>query len=501
MRAAILAVGSELLGTERLDTNSLRLTAVLERHGVELRAKGVVGDSEEEIAAAVRDLLARADLLLVTGGLGPTSDDVTREAVAAALGRELRLDEEVLAGIERRFASFGWKMPAVNRRQAQVIAGAEVLANPRGTAPGLLLAEAGAHLFLFPGVPSELDGLIASHLEPWLAARSGGAGRETVVLKVACVAESVVEERVAPAYAEFGREAITLLAHPGEVRVMATAAGLPAERRARLDAMAARLAELVGDALFTSDPAAGLEDVVGALLRAAGLTLVAAESCTGGLFAERVTRVAGSSDYFLGGAVTYSNQLKSALLGVPEALIDAHGAVSEPVARAMAEGARARFGGDFGIGITGVAGPGGGSEAKPVGTVHIALAGPGPAGAAGTPPTGAAGAGPTGAAPAGATGAGAGDSTPAGAPPVLLVEHRQARFPGDRDRIRWQASQVALEMLRRRLLAVGRERGAAAVAVEAPVPAERREGTPGREETPRSAERGSESPVPAERRA
>jgi nicotinamide-nucleotide amidase len=445
MRAGILAVGSELLGTERLDTNSLRLTAVLDRHGVELRGKAVVGDSEEEIAAEVAALLRRVDLLLVTGGLGPTSDDVTREAVAAALGRELRLDDEVLAGIERRFASFGWKMPAVNRRQALVIGGAEVLANPRGTAPGLRLEEGGAHIFLFPGVPAELDGLIAAELEPWLAARSGGGGRETAVLKAACVAESVVEERVAPAYGEFGREAITILAHPGEVRLLATAAGPPAERRARLQAMVKRLGELIGDALYTTDPAASLESVVGDLLRAAGQTLVAAESCTGGLLAERLTRIAGSSDYFLGGAVTYSNRLKSALLGVPEELLALHGAVSEPVARAMAEGVRARFGGDFGVAITGVAGPGGGSDAKPVGTVHVALAGPGPGGSA---------------APSGENASGRPSRSEDGAPdPGIsgpLVEHRQVRFPGDRERIRWQASQLALEMLRRRLLALAR---------------------------------------------
>jgi nicotinamide-nucleotide amidase len=424
MRAAILAVGSELLGTERLDTNSLRLTRVLERYGVDLLRKAVVGDSEQEIATEVRALLPRLDLLLVTGGLGPTSDDVTREAVAAAVGRELRLDAGVMAAIERRFAGHGWKMPEVNRRQAQVIAGAEVLANPRGTAPGMRLEKLGAHIFLFPGVPAELDGLIASHLEPWLAARSGGEGREMAVLKVACVAESVIEERVAPAYAEFGREAITILAHPGEVHLQVTAAGLAAQRQARLAAMVTRLGGLVGDGLFTTDAAVDLESVVGRLLRASGLTVVAAESCTGGLLAERLTRIPGSSDYFLGGVVSYTNQLKTALLGVREDLLAAHGAVSEPVARAMAEGVRQRLGGDLGVGITGIAGPGGGSEAKPVGTVHVAIAGPAPKGTAGA----------------------------AGEPEF---EHRRVRFPGERERVRWQASQLALEMLRRRLLALG----------------------------------------------
>jgi nicotinamide-nucleotide amidase len=416
MKAAILAVGSELLGTERLDTNSLRLTGALLRHGVELRRKSVVGDDEAEIAAELRNLLQGLDLVLVTGGLGPTADDVTREAVAAALARSLAVDAEVLATIERRFQKLGWKMPAVNRRQAQVVAGAEVLANPRGSAPGMLLAAGEATIFLFPGVPGELEGMIAQHLEPWLAARSGGASRETAVLKVAGLPESMVEERIAPAYDEFGRQAITILAQPSDVRLLVSATGPPAERQARLQAMTARLAALVGDAVYARREEDTLESVVGGLLRAAGATVAVAESCTGGLLGERLTRVAGSSAYFLGGAITYHDRLKVEMLGVPVALLAAHGAVSEPVARAMAAGVRARLGSDYGAAITGVAGPEGGSDAKPVGTVHLALAGP-----------------------------------PAADRPE--VEHRQLRLPGDRQRIRWQASQLALDMLRRRLLA------------------------------------------------
>ncbi|HEY4595551.1 MAG TPA: competence/damage-inducible protein A, partial [Thermoanaerobaculia bacterium] len=215
MKAAILAVGSELLGTDRLDTNSLALTALLDRYGAELRRKAVIGDSEDEIAAELRTLLPRVDLILITGGLGPTADDVTREAVAAALGRGLHLDAEVLASLERRFQSLGWKMPEVNRRQAWVVDGAEVLPNGRGTAPGMRVESDGCALFLFPGVPTELEGLMASALEPWLAERSGGIARETAVLKIAGLPESVVEERIAPAYEEFGREAITILASAG----------------------------------------------------------------------------------------------------------------------------------------------------------------------------------------------------------------------------------------------------------------------------------------------
>jgi nicotinamide-nucleotide amidase len=419
MKAAILAVGSELLGIDRLDTNSLHITKVLERYGVELRAKGVAGDSVEEVAAALRGALEKHDLVLVTGGLGPTADDVTREAAAAALGCGMHDDAAVAETIAERFRAHGMRMPEINRRQAMILDGAEVLANPRGTAPGQRATAAnGSTLFLFPGVPTELYGMLDVYLEPWLAERSGGIGRETATLKVACMGESAVEERVSPAYDEFGRESITILASPSDVRLRATAEGPEAERWNRLAAMTSRLAELAGDAVYAFSEEDTLEMVVGKLLREAGRTLTTAESCTGGLVAERLTRVPGSSDYFLGGAVTYTNQLKMQLLGVPEALLAEHGAVSEPVARAMAEGVRRVLGSDYGIGITGVAGPGGGSEAKPVGTVHIALAGPRYGGE------------------------------------ELETEHRKARFPGDRERVRLHSSQLALEMLRRRLLGI-----------------------------------------------
>jgi nicotinamide-nucleotide amidase len=425
MRAAILAVGSELLGTDRLDTNSLRLTAVLDRHGVELAKKSVAGDSEEEIADELRHLLDRVDLVLVTGGLGPTADDVTREATALALGRTLEFDESVLARIEKRFRDHGIVMPSVNRKQAQVLSGAELIPNRRGTAPGMRLDVAnggdGKTVFLFPGVPKELEGMVESDLEPWLAERSGGTAREHALLKVACLPESAVEERILPAYEEFGREWITILASAGDIRLQVTAAGAEAERRERLAAMKARLRELVGDAVYSEQEEETLEVVAGALLKEAGATLTVAESCTGGLVGERLTRVPGSSEYFLGGVIVYTNELKSQLLGIPAALIAEHGAVSEPVARAMAESVLRTLGSDYGIGITGVAGPGGGSEAKPVGTVHIALAGPG--------------------------------TREEAEQEGLETTHRQIRFPGDRERVRWFSSQLALDLLRRRLLA------------------------------------------------
>lgn len=413
MNAAILAVGSELLGTDRLDTNSLQLTAVLEHHGVHLVEKGVVGDDEAAIAGRVTELLARVDLVLVTGGLGPTADDVTREATAAALGRTLAQDDDVLATLEARFRAFNRRMAEVNRRQALVPAGAVVIKNPRGTAPGLrLTADAGGTVFLFPGVPVELEGMITSDLVPWLAARCGGAARESVHLKVACVPESELEERITPAYAEFGRENISVLARPGEVLVRATAGGAEADRRARLAAMAARLTALIGPEIFSHAADGTLEGVVVELLAGRSETVAVAESCTGGLIAERITRVAGSSEVFPGGVVSYSNAVKTALLGVPAAQLEQHGAVSEEVARAMAAGVRSRLGSDWGVAVTGIAGPGGGSAEKPVGLVHLAWAAP--------------------------------DGT---------VDHGTFRFPGLRLQNRELASQVALEGLRRRLLA------------------------------------------------
>jgi nicotinamide-nucleotide amidase len=413
MKAAIIAVGSELLGTDRLDTNSLKLTAVLESHGVELIGKSVFGDDEPLLAGELARRLAQVDLVLVTGGLGPTADDITRAATARALGRTVRMDPALEAAIRARFEGMGITMPEVNRRQAEVIDGATVLDNPRGTAPGLRLEEDGATVFLFPGVPRELEGMIEADLRPWLAARSGGAAREQRALKVACVPESTLEEWVAPAYGEFGRETITVLAKPGEIELRFWATGNAAARAARLDEVEARLRELVGPAIYAVGSEATLETTVGELLRAAGRTVATAESCTGGLVAERLTRVAGSSDYFLGGAVTYSNQLKSALLGVDPELIESRGAVSEGVARAMAAGGRRALGADYCIALTGIAGPGGGSSDKPVGTVHIVVAGPTEGEAV----------------------------------------HRRICYPGGRDGIRQLSSQVGLEMLRRQLLA------------------------------------------------
>lgn len=416
--AAILAIGSELLGTHRLDTNSLLLAGVLERFGVELVVKSVVGDDETALDMEMGRRLEQVDLLITTGGLGPTADDRTRASAARALGRSVAIDETQVERIRGLFRSFGREMPEVNRRQGEVIEGAEILVNGRGTAPGQRLehrrADGGSTMvFLLPGPPRELKGMIADHLEPFLAERQGEAASEGVerrVVKVASLAESDVEQRIAPVYERFGHDAIAVLASPGEIRVEALARGAVDGRRAILDAMAADLRRTIGSAVFTDREEVDLETATGEALVAAGLAVVTAESCTGGWLAQRLTRVAGSSAFFLGGAVTYSNELKSELLGVDPELIESRGAVSEEVARAMASGALERLGGDLAVGITGVAGPGGGTEEKPVGTVHMALAGPD------------------------------------------RVDHWLLRFPGDRERVRRMTTQVALDQLRRRAL-------------------------------------------------
>ena len=412
MKAAILAIGSELLGPERLDTNSLRLTAALERWGIELVGKAIVGDDEDRIADEIRRVVGDVDLLIVGGGLGPNADDITRPSVAKALGRTITIDEARVEKLRQRYKGFGRPMPEVNRRQAEVIDGATVLENPQGSAPAQRLEADGTTIFLFPAVPGELTALIDSELLPWLTQQLGdpeGSGRslERTVFKIAARAESEIEELLAPFYERFGRRGMSILASTGEIQIHLAD---PEKASDRLAARRRHLHELLGDRIFTDRAEDTLEEAVGRLLRENGRTITTAESCTGGLVAQMLTRISGSSAYFLGGVVSYTNELKSELLGVEPALFESHGAVSEPVARAMAEGVRERTGSDHGIGITGVAGPTGGTPEKPVGTVHIAVAGP--------------------------------DGT----------DHRRARFPGDRERVRLCCARLALEMLRRQIL-------------------------------------------------
>ncbi len=368
--ASILAVGSELLGTTRLDTNSLYLTGRLEALGISVVRKACVGDGWGDLLAEIPLALSRAPLLVVTGGLGPTDDDRTKEAVAKVFGRALVRDEALLLGLRERFRRRGFEMPKVNEKQADVIEGAVILANTRGSAPGFLVA-AGGTVVLLPGVPHEMKAMWVDAVEPLLA-RGGAPGLHRRTLKIAAVPESVVETLVKPVYAAYPEVPFTILAAPGEVQLQFAARGTPEEATRVLDRIESDFHKALAGEIFGRDEDT-LEEVAGKLLRAKSQSLALAESCTGGQLAGRVTDVPGSSDYFLGAAVTYANAAKADLVGVSTATLERHGAVSEETAREMALGARKRFGATIGLSTTGIAGPGGGTPEKPVGTVHIAL--------------------------------------------------------------------------------------------------------------------------------
>jgi nicotinamide-nucleotide amidase len=411
LRAAIIAVGSELLTPFRTDTNSLFISSKLNDLGIEVVVKVVVGDRRGELAAVMGESLRRADLLVLTGGLGPTADDVTREAVSDALGLPLDEDAGIVDRIRERFARRGLEMPLVNRVQAQVLRGAAVLPNANGTAPGQWIEHGSQIVLLLPGPPREmrpmLEAVVAERLEP----RARGARLYRRVVKIAGRTESDVEQVTQPVYSRFAAwqppVATSILAAPGQIELHFSVRAENAERGdAILDRATSEILALVGDDVFSTD-GRSLEHVVGDLLRRRGWRMATAESCTGGLVASRLTDVPGSSDYVERGIVAYSNRAKTELLGVPEDVIAAHGAVSEAVGEAMATGMRARAGVDIAVGITGIAGPGGGSEAKPVGTVVVAVA---------------------------------------WASGVVVGRHR---FPGGREQVKWFASQTALNMVRR----------------------------------------------------
>jgi nicotinamide-nucleotide amidase len=371
--ASILAVGSELLGTTRLDTNSLFLTGELEEIGIRVVRKACAGDAWDGLLAELRFALETAPLLVVTGGLGPTEDDRTKEAVAHLLGRRLLRDEAILEGLRERWRKRGREMPDVNAKQADVVEGALVLHNRYGTAPGYLVEDDGKVVVLLPGVPREMKGLWADQVRPWLAKGGAAEGVHRRVLKVVGLGESMVEELVRPVYEKHrGHDVTILAAAPGEVQLHFSARGAAGEASAALDEIEADFRAAVGEALFGRDDET-LEGVVGALLREAGMTLALAESCTGGLVSTRVTDVSGSSAWFLGGVVAYADAAKVELLGVSPETLAAHGAVSEETAREMAAGARRRLGASAALAVTGIAGPAGGTPEKPVGTVHLAL--------------------------------------------------------------------------------------------------------------------------------
>jgi nicotinamide-nucleotide amidase len=423
--AAIIAVGSELLTPDKTDTNSLYITQVLNELGIAVAFKSIVGDNRDELRAHVAHALSRHRVLILTGGLGPTDDDLTREVVAAHLNLPLDEDPAIVDGIERRFASRGWKMPAVNRRQAQVPRGAAVLANPHGTAPGLWLEHNGAVIALVPGPPREMKPMIDGEVRARLETLAGDVRLHRRMIRVSGKGESAVEEIVQPIYSQWTTEQppieTTVLASLGQVELHLTTQSRDARAAAAvLDRGVTALTAALGKDVVSTDGAT-LEAVVGQLLKRRGWWVALAESCTGGLATSRLTDVPGSSEYVERSVVAYSNRAKIELLDVPEDLIRQHGAVSEPVAQAMAAGVRKRANVDVGVGITGIAGPGGGTEQKPVGTVCIAVAGLPGAGLAEE-----------------------GDQS--------IV--RTFRFPGGREVVKGMSANWAIDMLRRYLLEV-----------------------------------------------
>jgi nicotinamide-nucleotide amidase len=412
--AEIIAIGSELLTPFRQDTNSLYLTAQLNNFGVTVAFKSVVGDNRQHLTEVARIAVYRADIVIFMGGLGPTEDDLTRECVADALGRPLVRDPEIIAKLYARFAGRQIRMTPNNEKQADVIEGGTALPNANGSAPGQwLVAEVGGEeriIILLPGPPWELEALFQAEVLPRLRERVPLANLARRVLKVAMIGESTCDQRIAPVYKQFPDVQTTILAGPGDITLqLQTQRESLEEAQARVDELADRLEDELGELVY-SNRGETLEQIVGYYLQMRGATLAVAESCTGGLLSARITSIPGSSRYFLGGAVTYSNDLKTTFAGVPPLMIQAHGAVSREVAAAMAEGIRHDCNSTIGVGVTGVAGPTGGTEEKPVGLVYHAL----------------------------------------------YDGHRtevvERKFLGDRDHIRRWASQQALDMVRRHLI-------------------------------------------------
>jgi len=418
MIAEIIAAGSEMLTPFRQDTNSLFLTAGLNDLGVTVAFKTIVGDNLQHLTDAARIAVHRADIVIFSGGLGPTEDDLTREAVATALGLSLHRSNELLTSLYKRYAARRIVMPPNNAKQADVLEGAEVLDNPNGSASGQLLAldinGRSKVIILLPGPPKELKPLFDTLCKPRLAALLPPRYLAKRLLRIALIPESQVDARTAPIYKQYEDIETTILAHAGEIQLhLLCTKPTQAEAEARVNELAGAIEQEMDDAIFSAQ-GESLEEVVLLMLGMRHLSLASAESCTGGLLAERLTAVPGSSRYFLGGAVVYADHLKTLFAGVPEEMIATHGPVSDPVARALAEGIRERTGAALGIGITGIAGPGPGApgpdETKPIGLVYIAVAN------------------------------------------SLGTQVKELHLQGDRERIRWWASQHALEMVRRSLL-------------------------------------------------
>jgi nicotinamide-nucleotide amidase len=408
--AEIIAIGSELLTPQKVDTNSLYLTDQLNSLGVEVVRKTVVGDDRERLTNTILGAIARSQIIVLTGGLGPTEDDLTRDAVASALGRPLVFRQDICDQIEERFRRFQRKMVEINRRQAYIVDGAEVLPNDRGTAPGQWIARDSTMLMLLPGPPNELKTMFEKHCLPRLEKVLPPQVIRSLMLRVVGMPESDLDQLIAPVYLRYPNPATTILAVSGEIHIHLRArCGDARQAEALIAEVAGQIEPLIGDRIYSRN-GDSLEQVIGDLLRAKHAKLSVAESATAGLLGARITAVPNSSDYFLGGFLTYTDQMKTKLLGVPSDMLAQHTAVSEPVAKAMAEGARERTGSDYALSITGYAGP----DGEKVGLVFIGLA------------------------------------TPDGA------EARRVQLPGDRERVRAFSTNTALDMLRRNLLAHAR---------------------------------------------
>jgi len=414
MNAEIIAIGSELLTPWRQDTNSLFVTERLNKLGVNVIFKTIVGDRPKHLVDAVRNALGRTDVIVVMGGLGPTEDDLTREAVAEALKITIKRNPELIAQLYTRAAQRRMTMPRNNEKQADVLEGATVLENPKGSAPGQWLDTVyGTHrklVMLLPGPPSELKPMFDAQCVPRLKDALPPRFIATRVLKAALIAESQADARIAPIYGQFTDVDTTILAHLGDIQVNLLCTKPTMElAQARVDALANRLEEELDDLVYSSH-GERLEQIVLFYLEMKGATLSVAESCTGGLISQRLTSISGSSRSFFGGAVVYSNELKSEFANVPPSVLERHGAVSKETAEALAEGIRERCDTTLGVGVTGIAGPTGGTEEKPVGLVYIGVSD--------------------------------GKKTD-------VVERR---FTGDRGRIRSYAAQTALDLVRRKLM-------------------------------------------------
>lgn len=412
LSAEIIAIGSELLTPEKVDTNSLWLTEKLNEIGIQVKLKTVVGDDEMRLEETIRDAIKRSDIVISTGGLGPTEDDITRTISAIAIDRKLIYHDELETDLRERFKKWGREMPEINKRQAFVIEDAEILANPNGSAVGMLSKIGEKFFVILPGPPRENKPMFENFVLPLLKEKAGEMVVRRKTLRVSGIGESAVDEAIAPIYKEYKTVETSILFNKSEIEIHLIAKSeSEADALNVLQELADKIVEKFGIAVFATN-GEQMEEIVGRLLTERGETVSFAESCTGGLVSQRLTEVAGSSKYFIESVIAYANEAKIKNLAVPPELIEKHGAVSAEVAEAMAKGMRERAETDYAVSITGIAGPDGGTEEKPVGTVFIGYA----------------------------------DKS--------KIKSLKIALPGDRFLIRWRASQAALDYLRRKILQV-----------------------------------------------